>query len=58
VNRARHRLALAELDRLLCTAADGRFTGTVSITVAAKNGRLGQPRLRVDRFADVDLLTS
>ena len=54
LNVARRRLAIKELDRLLETAADHRFTGTVSITVAAKEGRLGQPRLATDRFADVD----
>jgi len=55
LNRARRLLATKELDRLLETASDHRFTGSVSVTIDAKNGRLGQPRLKTDRFADVDL---
>ncbi len=55
VNRAIHLLALKELGRLLEEAANQHFTGQVSVTIDAKNGRLGQPRVMSNRFADVEL---
>jgi len=54
LNKARHRLALSSLDRLLEKALDPRFTGRVIVEVHSKNGRLGQPKLTTDHFADPD----
>jgi hypothetical protein len=39
-----------ELDRLMDTATNPLFTGNVSITVCSKCGRLGVPKVSVDRF--------
>jgi uncharacterized protein (DUF2141 family) len=55
LNKARHRLALASLDRLLEKAANQHFTGKVAVEVNSKDGRLGQPRLVCERFADPEL---
>jgi hypothetical protein len=39
-----------QLDRLYDEACDKEFTGNVALTISAKDGRPGEPKLLVERY--------
>ena len=51
-NRTRQLQAITGLDRLLARYAAGNYTGSITVFVPVKDGRLGEPSFDAKRFGE------